>query len=130
MFGTRLVSKCRTPKASRSLSPSFHHIATFDPAATVAGYDALQVIVWADYGPLDNKVFMGVAQVQVNFGFPFLVIIYFSAEFARLFKRRNFWLVSTFPQFFNSKPHTIRSEIGYEKSVFQSKTSFTSYDHL
>ena len=66
MFGTRLVSKCRTPKATRSLSPTFHHIATFDPAATVAGYDALQVIVWADYGPLDNKVFMGVAQVQVG----------------------------------------------------------------
>lgn len=66
MFGTRLVSKCRTPKATKSLSPSFHHIATFDPAATVAGYDALQVIVWADYGPLDNKVFMGVAQVQLS----------------------------------------------------------------
>ena len=64
MFGARCVSKCRTPKVHKSLSPNFQHIATFDQA-DVSGYDALQAIVWADYGPLDNKSFMGVAQVQV-----------------------------------------------------------------
>jgi len=65
MFGARCVSKCRTPKVPKSLSPQFQHIATFDQQ-DIAGYDALQAIVWADYGPLDNKAFMGVAQVQVR----------------------------------------------------------------
>ena len=65
MFGARCVSKCRTPKVPKSLSPQFQHIATFDQQ-DIAGYDALQAIVWADYGPLDNKAFMGVAQVQVK----------------------------------------------------------------
>ena len=65
MFGARCVSKCRTPKVPKSLSPQFQHIATFDQQ-DIAGYDALQAIVWADYGPLDNKAFMGVAQVQVT----------------------------------------------------------------
>ena len=111
MFGTRLVSKCRTPKATRSLSPTFHHIATFDPAATVAGYDALQVIVWADYGPLDNKVFMGVAQVQVG---PYLIfelnllIAYFSAELTRFYQWRHYRLVSTLSKFVNRQSNAIR----------------------
>lgn len=65
MFGARCVSKCRTPKGPKSLSPQFQHIATFDQQ-DIAGYDALQAIVWADYGPLDTKSFMGVAQVQVR----------------------------------------------------------------
>ena len=69
MFGARCVSKSRTPKGAKTLSPHFQHIVTFNQS-DVAGYDALQAIVWADYGPLDNKAFMGVAQVQVSTPFP------------------------------------------------------------
>ena len=65
MFGARCVSKSRTPKGAKTLSPLFQHIVTFN-LSDVGGYDALQAIVWADYGPLDNKAFMGVAQVQVR----------------------------------------------------------------
>lgn len=110
MFGTRLVSKCRTPKATRSLSPTFHHIATFDPAATVAGYDALQVIVWADYGPLDNKVFMGVAQVQVGQSYTRAQFVdcTFSAELTRFYQWRHYRLVSTLSKFVNRQSNAIR----------------------
>ena len=52
--------------AAKSLSPHFQYQTTFN-LTEVGGYDAIQAIVWADYGPMDNKAFMGVAQVQVIF---------------------------------------------------------------
>ena len=64
MFGARCVRKEKTPKAAKSLSPHFQYQTTFN-LTEVGGYDAIQAIVWADYGPMDNKAFMGVAQVQV-----------------------------------------------------------------
>ena len=63
MFGARRVAKQGIPKASKSLSPQFHQVCMFDQNDS---FDALQAIVWGDFGPLDKKVFIGVAQIQVD----------------------------------------------------------------
>ena len=66
MFGARRVAKQGIPKASKSLSPQFHQVCLFDQNES---FDALQAIVWGDYGPLDKKAFIGVAQIQVDLVF-------------------------------------------------------------
>ncbi|CBY41823.1 unnamed protein product, partial [Oikopleura dioica] len=63
MFGARRVAKQGIPKASKSLSPQFHQVCMFDQNDS---FDALQAIVWGDFGPLDKKVFIGVAQIQLS----------------------------------------------------------------
>ena len=92
MFGARCVRKEKTPKAAKSLSPHFQYQTTFN-LTEVGGYDAIQAIVWADYGPMDNKAFMGVAQVQVIYK------QFLPHFFKQLFKI--FFSIPTFDTFFS-----------------------------
>uniref|UniRef100_H2ZJS0 Uncharacterized protein n=1 Tax=Ciona savignyi TaxID=51511 RepID=H2ZJS0_CIOSA len=63
MFGMQCISKKKTKIARRTLDPVFHQTMNFDP--TQYGH-CVQVIVWGDYGRMDHKAFMGVAQVKLE----------------------------------------------------------------
>lgn len=57
------LSKKKTKVAKKSLDPTFQQSLMFDesPQGKV-----LQVIVWGDYGRMDSKCFMGMAQILLD----------------------------------------------------------------
>ncbi|XP_076813592.1 regulating synaptic membrane exocytosis protein 2-like isoform X3 [Clavelina lepadiformis] len=63
LFDLQCISKKKTKIARRALDPAFHQTLTFDP--TQYG-NAVQVIMWGDYGRMDHKAFMGVIQVRLD----------------------------------------------------------------
>nr|XP_032810421.1 regulating synaptic membrane exocytosis protein 2-like isoform X11 [Petromyzon marinus] len=57
------IAKKKTKVASKSLDPSYGQQLLFDEGAQ---NKVLQVIVWGDYGRMDHKSFMGVAQILLE----------------------------------------------------------------
>ena len=64
MDGKRCVAKLKTKIARRTLDPLYQQTLRF--AEEDYRGRVLQITVWGDYGRLDRKVFMGVAQVLLD----------------------------------------------------------------
>lgn len=63
MLGQECTAKKKTKLAARSFNPTFEQTLVFDSGQAGNG---LQVIVWGDYGRMDNKVFVGMAQINLD----------------------------------------------------------------
>ena len=61
--GTCCVEKQKTSSKRRTLNPTFQETLKFE--ANHRG-TILQLTIWGDYGKLDRKVFMGVAQIVLD----------------------------------------------------------------
>ena len=61
--GTNCLEKQKTSSKRRTLNPSFQETLRFE--ANYRG-TILQLTIWGDYGKLDRKVFMGVAQIVLD----------------------------------------------------------------
>lgn len=62
--GATCIEKQKTAIARRTLDPMYQEVLRFNEQNF---YDKLlQITVWGDYGKLDRKVFMGVAQVLLG----------------------------------------------------------------
>ena len=61
--GRACAEKLKTSIARRTLDPMYQQVLRFNEFYKDK---ILQVTVWGDYGKLDRKVFMGVAQVVLN----------------------------------------------------------------
>nr|XP_039257087.1 regulating synaptic membrane exocytosis protein 2-like isoform X3 [Styela clava] len=63
MSGVQCITKKKTKLSTRTLSPNFNESLVFDPNHVG---NALQVIIWGDYGRMDNKSFTGSAQIALE----------------------------------------------------------------
>lgn len=61
--GNLCVEKLKTRVARRTLDPMYQEVLRF---VNNHKDKILQITVWGDYGKLDRKVFMGVAQIVLN----------------------------------------------------------------
>ncbi len=61
--GASCVEKQKTTTKRRTLNPTFQETLKFE--ANYRG-TILQITCWGDYGKLDKKVFMGVAQIVLD----------------------------------------------------------------
>lgn len=61
--GTSCVEKLKTTTKRRTLNPTFQETLKFE---TNYRGTILQITCWGDYGKLDRKVFMGVAQIVLD----------------------------------------------------------------
>jgi regulating synaptic membrane exocytosis protein 2 len=61
--GRCCIEKLKTSVARRTLEPMYQEVLRFQQSHRDK---ILQVTIWGDYGKLDRKVFMGVAQIMLN----------------------------------------------------------------
>ncbi|XP_022235193.1 regulating synaptic membrane exocytosis protein 3-like [Limulus polyphemus] len=63
VLGSKCLSKAKTSAARRTLDPLYQEQLHFDEDFRGC---VLQVTIWGDYGRMEKKVFMGVAQIMLN----------------------------------------------------------------